>query len=420
MVGRVRVLGGFAAFGAFWGAWGATLPAIQSHAGVDDGQLGVALLCVGAGALASMRPAGTLVDRWGAPALPAILAAFGAAALLPALATSAVALGAALLVLGATSGAVDVAINAEGVRSEAATGRPVLSLAHGTFSACVVAGSLAAGGLRAAGAGPETVLAAVGAVVVATAAALLRAPAAGGARAPARASLRNLPRLLIVLGGLCALAFFVENAWQSWGAVHLESDLDASPAVGALAPALFAGAAAASRLGGHALAGRVRELTLLRAGATLGAAGTLLGALAPTAGLALVGVVVAGGGISICAPVLFSIAGRGADEAVRGAAVSVVTTIAYLGFLVGPAAVGLLANATTLETSLAAVSGVALALAILAPGAPPPGLDSKGRQCQTAREARGPADWGAPDDPLVLVGCRGERVRHATVMRAAR
>lgn len=371
MVGRVRVLGGFAAFGAFWGAWGATLPAIQSHAGVDDGQLGVALLCVGAGALASMRPAGTLVDRWGAPALPAILAAFGAAALLPALATSAVALGAALLVLGATSGAVDVAINAEGVRSEAATGRPVLSLAHGTFSACVVAGSLAAGGLRAAGAGPETVLAAVGAVVVATAAALLRAPAAGGARAPARASLRNLPRLLIVLGGLCALAFFVENAWQSWGAVHLESDLDASPAVGALAPALFAGAAAASRLGGHALAGRVRELTLLRAGATLGAAGTLLGALAPTAGLALVGVVVAGGGISICAPVLFSIAGRGADEAVRGAAVSVVTTIAYLGFLVGPAAVGLLANATTLETSLAAVSGVALALAILAPASTP-------------------------------------------------
>ena len=71
------------------------------------------------------------------------------------------------------------------------------------------------------------------------------------------------------------------------------------------------------------------------------------------------GVVAAGAGISICAPVLFSIAGRGADEAVRGAAVSIVTTIAYLGFLVGPAAVGLLASATALETSLAAVAGVA-------------------------------------------------------------
>src|SRR4029453_3171345 len=133
MAGRVRVLGGFAAFGAFWGAWGATLPAIQSHAGVDDGQLGVALLCIGAGALASMRPAGPVVDRWGAPALPAPLAAFGAAAVLPGLATSMAALCAALLVLGAASGRVDVAINAEGVRSEAATRRPIMSLAHGTF-----------------------------------------------------------------------------------------------------------------------------------------------------------------------------------------------------------------------------------------------------------------------------------------------
>jgi MFS family permease len=367
MAGRVRVLCGFAAFGAFWGAWGATLPAVQSHAGVDDGELGLALLCIGAGALASMRLAGTLVDRWGAPALPAALAAFAAAAALPGLATSTAGLCAALLVLGATSGAVDVAINAEGVRSEAATGRPVLSLAHGTFSACVVAGSLAAGALRAAGAGPQLVLVLVALVVATMAAALLRAPPAAGPRPSARASLRRLPRMLMILGGLCALAFFVENAWQSWGAVHLESDLDASPAIGALAPALFAGAAALSRLGGHGLAGRVSELTLVRTGAALGAAGTLLGALAPVAALALVGVVVAGAGISICAPVLFSIAGRGADEAVRGAAVSIVTTIAYLGFLVGPAAVGLLASATTLRTSLAAVAGVAVVLALLAP-----------------------------------------------------
>jgi MFS family permease len=371
VAGRVRVLGGFAAFGVFWGAWGATLPAVQSHAGVDDGQLGIALLCIGAGALVSMRPAGTLVDRWGAPALPATLAAFACAAALPGLATSTAGLCAALLVLGATSGAVDVAINAEGVSTEAATGRPVLSLAHGTFSACVVGGSLAAGGLRAAGAGPETVLVLVGLVVVATAAALLRVPAARLLRAAARPSLRPVPRLLLVLGGLCALAFFVENAWQSWGAVHLESDLGASPALGALAPALFAGAAAASRLGGHALLGSFDEILIRRAGAAAGAAGTVLAAVAPTAALALAGIVVAGAGISICAPILFSLAGRSADEAVRGAAVSIVTTIAYLGFLVGPAAVGLLADATTLRASLACAGAVALLLAALAGRARP-------------------------------------------------
>jgi MFS family permease len=111
----------------------------------------------------------------------------------------------------------------------------------------------------------------------------------------------------------------------------------------------------------------VSELTLLRGGAALGAVGTLVGALATSAGLALTGIALAGAGISICAPVLFSIAGRGVDEAVRGAAVSIVTTIAYLGFVVGPAAVGLLASATALPTSLASVAGVAVVLGILAP-----------------------------------------------------
>jgi predicted MFS family arabinose efflux permease len=367
--GRVRVLGGFAAFGAFWGSWGAALPAVQSHAGVDDGQLGVALLCIGAGALLSMRVAGTVLDRWGSPALPAALGAFAATAALPGLATSALGLSAALFALGAASGAVDVAINAEGVRSEAATGRAVMSLAHGTFSACVVVGSLATGALRAAGADAEVVLVSVGVVVAAVALGLLRAPAAGGGAPRPGASLRHIPRALLVLGGLCALAFFVENAWQSWGAVHMESDLDTSPALAALAPAMFAGSAAAARFGGHGLTGRVTDVALLRAGALIGAAGTLLAALAPTAGLALVGVAIAGGGISICAPILFSIAGRGADEAVRGAAVSIVTTIAYLGFLVGPAVVGLLADATTLSASLAAVAAVAVALALLSPAA---------------------------------------------------
>jgi hypothetical protein len=367
--GRLRVLGGFAAFGAFWGGWGAALPAVQAHAGVSDGQLGLALLFIGAGALISMRLAGSVLDRWGAPALPVALGAFAAAAVLPGLSTSTVGLCAALLVLGATSGAVDVAINAEGVRSEAATGRPVLSLAHGTFSASVVIGSLATGGLRAAGAGAELVLVLVGASVALVALALASAPAAGGGSGRPDASLRHVPRALVVLGALCALAFFVENAWQSWGAVHLESDFDASPALGALAPALFAGSAAAARFAGHGLAGRVREVMLLRAGAVVGAAGTLLAALAPVAALALVGVALAGAGISICAPILFSLAGRGADEAVRGAAVSIVTTIAYLGFLVGPAVVGLVADAATLRASLAAVAAVALALALLSPAA---------------------------------------------------
>jgi MFS family permease len=365
------VLGGFAAFGLCWGAWGAVLPAVQSGAGVDDGQLGAALLLIALGALISMRVAGTILDRTGPASLPAALALLAGTAILPGLADSMAALCLALLILGAASGAADVAINAEGVRAEAATGRRVMSLAHATFSASVVGGAVLAGVLRQGGAGAPLVLAVIAGLIAAVAAGLLFAPAAARGKASAAASLRGVPRPLLVLGILCALAFFVENAWQSWGALYLEDDLGADPVVAALAPALFAASAATARLTAHGLAGRVGEAALLRVGALIGAGGSLLATATGTAPVALAGVVVAGAGISICAPILLSLAGRGAAESVRAAAVSIVTTIAYLGFLVGPATVGLVAEATTLRSSLAAVAAVAILLALFSSSAVP-------------------------------------------------
>jgi MFS family permease len=66
--------------------------------------------------------------------------------------------------------------------------------------------------------------------------------------------------------------------------------------------------------------------------------------MAATAGTrwsGLVGIAVAGVGTSVCAPTIMSLAGAWAGPGRRGAAVSTVTTTAYLGFLVGPAAVRL-------------------------------------------------------------------------------
>jgi MFS family permease len=390
--GRVRALVGFAGFGAFWGAWGAALPAVQAHAGASDAALGLALVCIGAGALGSMRLAGAAVDRFGPQVLPMTFAAFAASAILPALVSSPGALAAVLLALGAASGAADVAINAEATHAET-EGRPVMNLGHAAFSASVVAASLLVGALRSAGAGAPAVLGVVAALLLAIAAVLARIRVRWRPVAARRAALLRIPAPLAILGALAALAYLVENAWQSWSAVQLESTLDAAPAVAALGPALFGACAAAGRLAGHALtapvsggagraghaatahvsdrgdpgahaaAARVSDRQLLAGGATLGGLGTLLGALAPSAPLALVGIAVAGLGTSVCAPTLIGLAGRIFPRE-RGSAVAGVTTLAYLGFLVGPAAVGLAAGAASLPAALAGVAAVAGVLAV--------------------------------------------------------
>ena len=278
---RTRALLGFAGFGLFWGAWGAALPQIQSHAGATDAQLGLALLCIGAGALVSMRPAGALVDRLGPGVTSVVVALFAGSALLPAVAASPHALAGSLLVLGALSGAVDVAINAEAAHSEA-EGHPAMNLAHAVFSASVVGASVLVGVLRTLGANALAVLGTVAVLLLVIGAALTRIRVARVAAAsePERLPLLHIPRPLLVLGALAAIAYLVENAWQSWSAVFLESSLGAAAGIAALGPALFGASAAAGRLGGHALAGRVSDRGLLAAGAAVGAAGTLLAALA--------------------------------------------------------------------------------------------------------------------------------------------
>jgi hypothetical protein len=262
--------------------------------------------------------------RWSAS-----LALFAVCAVVPALATSALVLGGALLALAAASGALDVAINAEGVRAEGAPGRPLMSPAHTRRRSWSRASSPArcarpAPGRRGLRPGRSGA----------------RALRACSARAPVcarcctcRARWRCWPAT--------ALASFIENAWQRRSAVRLETTLGAAAGLAALGPALFSSAAAAGRVAG-ASRSRSPESRSRDSGRRCARRGC---SASP---------------------------GRRADAAVRGSAVSIVTTIAYLGFLVGPAAVGLLADAASLRAALAAVGELALALAALVRLAPVP------------------------------------------------
>ncbi|MGW5187804.1 MFS transporter [Kribbella sp. NPDC004138] len=363
----LKPVAGFAAFGLFWGAWGAILPAIRTGAGVSDGELGVALLMIGLGALLSMRLTGYLIDRYGGMVLPVVMVLFALCGVLPALAGSVVSLSAALLLLGATSGATDVAINAAGSHAEAGTGRPVMNLAHGMFSVAVVVASLGTAGLRAAGVGALPVLGGAAALIVVTAVVVLAPGATRTVRTTPNEERARLQPVLLVLGALCALAYLVENAWQSWSAVHLDTSLDAPAGLASIAPAVFAAAAATGRFAGNALLKRIQPVPLLVAGGVVAAIGTLVAAAAGNPWTALAGIGIAGLGTSVCAPTIIGMAGAWAGPERRAGAIAVVTTIAYLGFLVGPAAVGALSSAWSLPTALASVAVLAVVVAALAP-----------------------------------------------------
>jgi MFS family permease len=351
----------FAAFGAYWGAWGVLVPEIKEQVDASVSQLGAAFLAVGLAALPAMLVTGRIVDRLGPRVMPLALVLFAGAVVLPGLADNVWQLALALLFVGATSGALDVVINVAATNVETSGGPRVMQVAHALFSAGFLVAAVAVGVARSAGAGPLPVLLGICALVLVTAAANR-----GYAVSPRLPTTRRFTfsRRLLVLGALCGIAFVVEGGIENWSALFLETELEASPAVSGLGPGFFAASMVAGRLLGQWLETRVGDRRLLAGGALTAAGGLALAATAPVLPLALLGFALGGAGISVAAPTTFGAAGRGAGDAERGSAVASVTTIAYLGFLLGPPLIGAVSGAVDLRVGLGALVGIALLLAL--------------------------------------------------------
>lgn len=353
----------FAGFGSFWGAWVAALPDVREQVGVEDGRLGLALGAIAVAALPAMPLAGRLMDRHGADRLvPGSLLLFALAATLPGFATGMPALVAALLLVGATTGALDVFLNTATAAWERLEARRLMAAAHGCFSAGLLVASVATGFARDLGAGPRTVL--VSTAVVILAIAVTQPGYRQRVEVASSTGRRRLGPVLLLLGVMTGLSFLVEDAVQSWSALHLERTFGAPPWVGGLGPGLFAGAMVAGRFAVHAWAGGLRDALVVVGGAAGLGAGLLLLALAPTAPLSLAGMVLAGAGVSVLAPTLFSAVGARSAPGRQGADLAVASAIGYGGFVAGPPLIGFLSSATSLPTALALLAGLPVVIGV--------------------------------------------------------
>jgi predicted MFS family arabinose efflux permease len=114
----------FFANGAGLASWVPHVPMVQARLGLRPSVLGLALLAMAVGALVGIPLAGRVAARIGSRAVVrASAVGFFAALGLPVLAPSLPALVAALFVLGASNGALDVSMNAQAAAVEARRGR---------------------------------------------------------------------------------------------------------------------------------------------------------------------------------------------------------------------------------------------------------------------------------------------------------
>lgn len=358
----------FLVAGLAMAAWAPLVPFAKARAGITDGLLGLVLLCLGLGSILAMPLSGVLVSRFGCRKVLAA-ASLAVAAVLPMLALSndIVTLAISLAIFGAGVGTLDVAVNIQAVMVEKDSGRHMMSGFHGIFS---IGGILGAGGVSALmyfGLTPLYATLVVCASILVLLAASSRSLLPYGNREAKGAPLIVVPKGIVVfIGLLCFIVFLGEGAILDWSALFLIGAHDVDPAVAGLGYTVFAIAMTIGRLTGDFVVRKLGVTRVLIVSGLLSAVGLVLTVFAPNQQLAFAGLVLVGLGASNIAPVLFTAAGA-QKRMPSSLAIAAVTTIGYAGILIGPAAIGGIAQIANLGSAFLLISAALVFVAFAGP-----------------------------------------------------
>ncbi|MEN3944018.1 MFS transporter [Prosthecobacter sp. SYSU 5D2] len=366
--------------GALFASWVSRIPALQQKLDLSHGTLGLALLGMATGALVSMPLAGWCSTRYGSHRVCQLSAALYALALpLLAFAPGTAAFMIALVFFGAAHGALDVAMNAQAVQVEKQYPRPIMAAFHAWFSLGGLAGAALGGSLATWGLSPvghyllaAGLLGGVGAVFALPrlfqdtepSNPTLSSLASTSTRAPLDWGPEK--RRLLLLGTVAFCVMIGEGAMADWSAVFLLQVTGAAEGIAAAGYAAFSIAMAVCRFCGDRLAQHLGPVHLVRLSGLLATVGLALALLDGRPVSALIGFAAVGAGFATVVPQVFSAAGNVPGVA-SGPALATVTTMGYLGFLIGPPFIGLVAEAVGLRLSLGTILLTSMMLILLAP-----------------------------------------------------
>jgi len=169
-------------------------------------------------------------------------------------------------------------------------------------------------------------------------------------------------RGVLAVGAIGFFAVFAEGASMDWAGIYLRDVTGAAPGPAAGAYTAFACTMAAARLAGDAVVRRLGPVRTVRVSGVLATVGGALVVAARTPVVAVAGFALVGVGIAVVVPLCFAAAGR--VTAAPGQAIAGVATLAYASGLAAPAAVGWIAEFTSLSVSFGLVTALLLGLVL--------------------------------------------------------
>jgi len=356
--------------GLCFASWASRIPDISAKLGMSSGQLGQLLLAIPLGSMLSLPLAGWLTANWGSRRT-VLLASVLYACFLPLLgwAGSFWTLAPALALFGFAGNMLNIAVNTQAIGVQQFYGKPVMGSFHGLWSLAGFLGGALGTLLIGLHFPPlQHFLLVLGMCLAIAGAAhgyTLRQDVGKTDEAGPGFSLRHPDPYLLRIGLIAFCGMMSEGAMFDWAGVYFQKVVRPDAALVTAGYVACMSTMALGRFLSDYFTHRFGTMRMLQLSSALIVSGLGLAVGFPSLVPAVAGFLLIGFGIASVVPLSYSSAGR-ATSVSPGVALALVSTIGFLGFLLGPPLIGFLAQIFSLRTAFGLVALVAMGIGILA------------------------------------------------------
>lgn len=363
---RVAVSTFFFCQGLCFASWASRIPDIKTTLNLSDAALGSILLALPAGQLTGMPFSGRLVTHFGSKKVLRICLVLYALCLTNiALASQPWHLAAGLFFFGICGNMCNISVNTQAVRAEKLYGRPIMTSFHGVWSFAGFTGAALGLLMMSEQVVPYIHFWIVTAIVFICIAFSQRYLQPGKSASTEKRSFFSKPDgILVQLGIIGFFSMASEGAMFDWSGVYFQDVVKAPKALIALGYLCFMIAMASGRFVGDKLIAKYGRQQMLRISGILISSGLFTSVIFPHIVTATLGFLVVGFGVSSIVPMVYSAAGRHSKIA-PGMALAAVSSISFLGFLMGPPLIGYIAELFSLRYSFAVIGLLGISISLL-------------------------------------------------------
>lgn len=364
---RMAVAAFFFVQGLSFAAWASRIPDIKNMLHLTEGGLGTVLLALPLGLMASLPISGWMVTKYGSKKMVLFGAILYAITLtFIGFATRTEQLVIVLFSFGLWGNLCNIAVNTQAVAVEQVYGKSIMASFHGLWSLAGFVSAMIGTFFISISIPPQIhfmVIAVIAFAIIFTAYKHTM-PDSEKNSDEEQPMFVKPDRDLLMLGliGFCAMV--CEGAMFDWSGVYFMEVVKVPAAMKTMGYVAFMGTMTGGRFAGDWLANKIGRKKMLQISGLLMAGGMGIAVLLPYMATATFGLLLVGFGVSSVVPLVYSAAGRSTTMS-AGMALAAVSSISFIGFLIGPPLIGIVAQMADLRFSFAVVAVLAFCTTLL-------------------------------------------------------